>query len=254
MSDTLFARSRDGTSIAYRKLGEGPPLIVVHGGLNSGADWRPVAKLLASRFTCFLFDRRGRGESGDHPDYALAREVEDLSAVLDVAGPEAAVLAHSFGAVVALETALVRPIARLVVYEPPLHAVGDAGARDMLVRYQALLGAGDPEGAVGLFLVEGTGMPAQALPFLQATAAWTRMVTAAPTLVRESGFQDLDLAGRYAGLSLPLTVLLGGASNPRVKAAMEDLATEVRGARLVVLEGQGHAAHRMAPDVVAAAI
>ena len=67
--------SQDGTTIAYDQWGEGPALILVDGALtvHSSGSGAELARLLAPRFTVYGFDRRGRGESGDTPPYAIDR-------------------------------------------------------------------------------------------------------------------------------------------------------------------------------------
>src|SRR5688572_4997218 len=99
------AQSADGTSIAYDRLGDGPPLIVIGGLLCDRAKTTPLAMELAARFTVINYDRRGRGESGDTPPYAVEREIEDLAALIAAIGGKAVVYAHSSGAGLALHAA-----------------------------------------------------------------------------------------------------------------------------------------------------
>ena len=112
--------SRDGTPIAFERLGDGPPAIVVCGATCDRALIRTTAEELAKHFTVFNYDRRGRGDSGDTTPYAVEREIEDLGALIAEAGGRASVYGHSSGAVLALRAAAAGlPIARLVVHEPP---------------------------------------------------------------------------------------------------------------------------------------
>jgi pimeloyl-ACP methyl ester carboxylesterase len=111
--------SADGTRIGYRRNGEGPPRVLVHG--STGAHWRFrfLVPTLVDRFTVYAVDRPGRGESGDRAEYAIERAFEDVAAVVDSIDEPASVLAHSYGATVALGAALVaRNLHRLVLYEP----------------------------------------------------------------------------------------------------------------------------------------
>ena len=112
-------RSRDGTKIAYRNRGAGPPLVLVHGvAAANPVDW-PAAEALARRFTLYGVDRRGRRASGDGGSYALAREAEDVAAVVDAIGGRAFLLGHSFGGLCAMEAALLTPnVLKLILYEP----------------------------------------------------------------------------------------------------------------------------------------
>jgi pimeloyl-ACP methyl ester carboxylesterase len=115
--------SSDGTHIAFDRVGEGPPVILVVGALCSRT-LGPGVKLapaLADRFTVFTYDRRGRGDSGENGPYAVEREIEDLEALIREAGGSAFVFGHSSGAVLALEAAAQGlPIERLALYEAPL--------------------------------------------------------------------------------------------------------------------------------------
>src|ERR671919_281340 len=95
--------SKDGTRIAFDRLGQGPPVVLVTGGSVDRSSNAPLAELLASRFTVFNYDRRGRGPSGDTPPYAVQREVEDIEAVIRAAGGSAFLDGTSSRAVLALE-------------------------------------------------------------------------------------------------------------------------------------------------------
>src|SRR5215213_6384420 len=112
--------SRDGTSIAYDRQGAGPPVILVGGGLDDGAENAPLATELADRFTVYNYARRGRGESGDTPPYSLEREFEDLDALIARAGGTAHLYGVSSGGALVLEAAAAGVAAdRLAVYEVP---------------------------------------------------------------------------------------------------------------------------------------
>src|SRR5919206_1069950 len=94
--------SPDGTTIAYDRLGEGPPVIMVCGAMCDRALMRPTAEELAKHFTVFTYDRRGRGDSGDTAPYTVEREIEDLGALIAAAGGSAGVFGFSSGAILAL--------------------------------------------------------------------------------------------------------------------------------------------------------
>ena len=99
--------SADGTAIVYDRAGQGPAVILVDGALCSRAQgpMPELAKQLASQFTVYNYDRRGRGDSGDAEVYAIEREVEDLAALIDAAGGTAYVYGSSSGAALALRAA-----------------------------------------------------------------------------------------------------------------------------------------------------
>ena len=84
-------RSADGTEFAVDRSGSGPALVMVDpaGGYSGFDNIRGLGRLLAAAFTVYTYDRRGRGKSGDTEPYAVAREVEDLAAVIAETGGSA---------------------------------------------------------------------------------------------------------------------------------------------------------------------
>ena len=150
--------SSDGTTIAYDRTGAGPAVIVVDGALcrrafGPSAD---LAKLLSRHFTVYTYDRRGRGESTDTAPYSPAREVEDLAALVEAAGGDAALVGLSSGGALSLDAAASGLAIRWVVaYEPPyIDDDGTGGGAEHERRLQALLDAGlevigvDPAGGL----------------------------------------------------------------------------------------------------------
>lgn len=79
--------SRDGTTIGYERLGDGPPLILVDGALcyRQMGPMPSLGKQLANHFTVILYDRRGRGESGNGVLWSIDREAEDIAALITAA-------------------------------------------------------------------------------------------------------------------------------------------------------------------------
>src|SRR5215213_5818130 len=139
--------SPDGTTIAYDRVGDGPPVVLVDGAMcyRGAGPMDALAQRLCASFTVFTYDRRGRGDSTDTLPYAVEREVEDLSGLIDEAGREAGVYAISSGVALALATAAAgASISRLALYEPPFLAglEDDGRRRDYTVRLNQLLDAG----------------------------------------------------------------------------------------------------------------
>src|SRR6266699_3110311 len=124
------ATSKDGTTIAYDRQGQGPAIILVAGALCSRLGWSGphLSNLLAPHFTAYNYDRRGRGDSGDTKPYAVAREVEDIEALVDEAGGSAYLYGHSSGAALALEAALRlgNKVKKLAMYEAPYNEDAEA--------------------------------------------------------------------------------------------------------------------------------
>src|SRR5438067_2998817 len=123
-------QSADGTTLAFDQLGKGPALILVGGALCARLSWSgpQLSKLLAPHFTVYNYDRRGRGDSGDTKPYAVAREVEDIEALIDEAGGSASLYGHSSGAALALEAALRlgKKVKKLAMYEAPYNDDAEA--------------------------------------------------------------------------------------------------------------------------------
>ena len=113
--------SADGTTIGYLRTGQGPAVVILHGSNESARSHAQLAMALASEFTVYLPDRRGRGRSGPHqPGHSMHTEVEDLKAVVAAVGAQA-VFGVSISGLIALRTALVTPaVHQVAAYEPAL--------------------------------------------------------------------------------------------------------------------------------------
>jgi len=246
--------SPDGAPIAFHRRGSGPPLILVAGsGAANPVAWSVVVPALAARFTVYAVDRRGRGESGDSPAYALEREAEDIAAVAAATGEPASLLGHSFGALCALEAALLIPsLRKLILYEPAMNVPGlslyPEGAID---RLQTLLDAGDRERLLTVLYREIVMMPQDEFDQLRASPLWPARLAAAHTVVRESRAEEqyvFDVA-QFKELRTPTLLLLGGDSLPFFKKVAETIAAALPHSRIAVLPRQQHVAMYAAPDL-----
>src|SRR5215468_1603033 len=230
------ATSKDGTTIAYDQTGNGPPLVLVDGALNSrvfGLNG-PLAAILADRFTVVTYDRRGRGDSGDTPPYAVQREIEDLEAVIDTTGGPADVYGISSGAGLALEAACAVPakVAKLALYEPPF-VVDDTRPpvpADAVRQVTGLLARGRRGAAVRLFLRQDALVPAMAVSLMPLMPAWGKLKALAHTLpydltIMDGRQQGRPLpVGRWASLTAPTLVMAGGKSPAWLQNAAQALA------------------------------
>src|SRR3954467_14185244 len=157
-------KSEDGTEIAYDRLGDGPALVLVGAAWNDRMSAAPLAQLLASDFSVYTYDRRGRGDSGDTQPYAVEREIEDLTAVIEEAGGSAYAFGVSSGAALALEaTAGGAPITKLAMYEPP-YIVDDTRPPvpdDYVEHLEELVAAGRRREVGGYFMTKAVGMPSR---------------------------------------------------------------------------------------------
>lgn len=245
--------SRDGTPVAYERRGEGTPLILVGGAFSTGGAEAPLAALLAPHFGVVTYDRRGRGESGDTAPYAVAREVEDLAAlVAEESGPVLGYGMSSGGALVLEAAASGVPFEKIAVYEPPFTVAGpdDRIARQRYAaRLGELLAAGDRGGAAALFL-SVVGMAPEAVARLREAPMWPELEALAPTLaydeaVMADGTVPVE---RLASVGPPVLVVDGGASPPAMRDAARRVAKAVRRGRHRTLTGQ---IHDVAPQVLA---
>lgn len=245
--------SKDGTTIAYERTGSGSPLVLVHGTSASHTRWTPILPVLAAAFTVYAVDRRGRGESEDADCYAFEREFEDIAAVIDSIGEPVDLLGHSYGAICALEAALLTAnIRRLVLYEPPIPVSGRlAEGGETAERLEGILEAGDREGVVTAFMREYVGMPEDGFATFRETPAWPARVAAAHTLPREVRAQQLYRldSHRFTEMITPTMLLLGGASPQSFKDAVEVVNTALPDSRIVDLPGQHHNAMDTAPEL-----
>ena len=180
--------SKDGTTIAFDRSGEGPALILVGGALQHRAidpSTVQLASLLAPSFTVYHYDRRGRGDSGDTVPYAVEREIEDIDALIQEAGGSAFVFGMSSGAVLALDAAAGGlAITKLALYEPPM-VVDDSRPpvpKDYVARLTELASSGRPGDAIEVFMTEGVGLPAEAVAPMRGAPFWPAFEAVAHTL------------------------------------------------------------------------
>jgi len=206
---------------------------------------------MGGQCTCYVMDRRGRGRSGDGTNYSFDREIEDIKAVLDAAGPGAVLVGHSSGAIYALEAASRFPVAGLVLYEPPLHYEVQFTKVLEHIRVEAQARRWDE--AVAVFLREEAGMPADQIAVARASPYWQGNVALAPTLIREWDeiVRFAPNVERYRKVSTPTLLLAGRETEHHPSFATKALEATLPNARTVLLEGQGHLADLNAPDLVA---
>jgi pimeloyl-ACP methyl ester carboxylesterase len=243
------AVSRDGTRIAYDAQGSGPAVILVAGALCSRLSWsgRGLVKELSRSFTVCNYDRRGRGDSGDTPPYAVEREIEDIEALMDAAGGSAILYGHSSGASLALEAAarLGDTAVKLALYEAPYNddPVAKAAWGAYTRELGQLLAAGRRGDAVALFM-RYLGTPAPAIEGMRTAPLWPGLEALAPTLAYDHtaimGSEAAVPRERAAGIRVPALVMNGSSSPPFMHETARALSQAIPRAQLRVLQGQGH--------------
>lgn len=248
-SDVSFVRSTDGTRIAVECAGEGPSLLIVHGGTGDRSRWTPLLPLFAPHFRVCAMDRRGHGQSESGPDYSLTKEFEDVAAVVNARPGPVFVLGHSFGGLCALEAAfLTNRIARLVLYEPPLQDPDHTAVAD---RMEALIRAGSREQALVTFLRDIVKLSPPEIAAMQRQAAWPGRVSGIDVQIRE--IRALTKyrfdAQRMRTLQVPTMLLTGSkTASPQLKQATSSLMETLPRRTLLVFEGQEHNAMDQIPQ------
>ncbi len=239
-------QSQDGTTLAYDVYGRGPALIYITGA-SCFRSFRPIvrdAKAFAKAFTVYNYDRRGRGDSTDTQPYDIAREVEDIAALIDAAGGTASVYGHSSGAVLALEAALrlSNKVANVVMYDPSyVHDEAEKAQYNQLShQVHTLLHAGNNAQAMTTFL-KGIGMPKLFVYLLPLMPSWKTMAALAPTLRYDMALtRDLPPLDRAAHVMVPVQVIVGEKSPASIHAVARQLTTAMPGATCIQLAGQDH--------------
>jgi pimeloyl-ACP methyl ester carboxylesterase len=199
--------SKDGTTIAFDKFGQGPALILVPGAFEQRAMESETANLaalslLGQHFTVFHYDRRGRGDSTDTLPFALEREIEDIEALIDAGDGSAFLFGISSGAGLAFEAALALPgkVTKLAMYEVPYN--DDPSARAAWVDFRKqlteVLAEGRRGDAVGLFMML-LGMPPEHLEGMRQHPMWPMFEAVAPTLAYDAAALGDDASVPRAG-------------------------------------------------------
>lgn len=259
-TDVQQVRSDDGTPIAYWTSGIGPPLVLVHGVAADHTRWAPLVPHLERWFTVHAMDRRGRGASGDGTNYSLAKESEDVAAVVDAvadaSGTRVYVYGHSHGAFCAYGAATkTTNMRRLVLYEgwpltePSVYALPP----HLEQRMTALLSAGDREGVVETMFRELVQMSDDDIAAFKAAPSWPNRVQAAHTILREiQGEANARLDPEQATkIDIPVILVTGEQSHDPAKAGIHSVADALPDARVEVLEDQEHVADVLAPQYFA---
>lgn len=242
------ARSSDTSEIAYEVIGQGPPLLLVGGAFcdhRARSAGKPLALELAESFSVYCFDRRGRGQSTNTEPYSVAREVEDIAALIAVAGGSAAVYGHSSGAVLAFEAAGAGlPISKLALYEPPivLAELRPLPPADFATQLDGLVASDKRSEACELFLTKAVLVPPPVVAGMKGAAVWGNLQALAHTLSYDARItaDAVGLLARAYAVQTPALVIEGQKSPAWMRGGVERLARALPKARYASLAEQDH--------------
>lgn len=247
-----------GLDIAYERVGQGPPLIFVHGAAGDGRVWQPQLEGLADEFTVVAWDEPGAGGSSDLPEgFDLADFADCLAALIEALELGPAHLAGlSWGGTVVLELYRRHPrlVATLIMIDTYAGWKGSLPAEEVRVRVAGArqMLAAPPEAfdptLPGLFAGDP---PAQFVPLLAAVSADVRPATLGCQLTLMAGADQRDLLPRIA---VPTLLIWGeqDARSPLYVARQFD--TAIPDTELVVIEGAGHVSNLEQPERVNQAV
>ena len=216
--------SRDGTKIAYTRDGSGPSVVLVGGGLDDGSENAALIPALADRFTVVNYARRGRDGRGDTPPHSLAREIEDLTAVIGAAGGSAHLFGASSGGALALEAAAAGVSAlSIAVYDVPYSVTPDAVSvwQTYVAQLRDALAEDDRDRAIELFMGVA-GLPLEAIAEAKSSRYWTPLLPIAHTLAYDAACLNDGSPPRTRLSSISQPVLL--ITRVEQYAAMSDVA------------------------------
>lgn len=248
---TTTVISKDGTAIAYEKMGKGPGIILVNGALSHRQSVKDLAARLSKNFAVIIYDRRGRGESGDTKPYAVEREIEDIEALIDEAGGSAYLFGSSSGAALALlaaEKLGTGKIKKLALYEPPY----GSGTKQEFVneknKVNELVTDGKPADAITFFM-ERRGTPPDKMEDMKKSPEWNGMVNMGHTLVYDfevmgDGTIPADVA---KNITIPTLVMDGEKSFDFMHATADAVAKTIPAAKRITLKDQ---MHNVSPEAV----
>jgi pimeloyl-ACP methyl ester carboxylesterase len=208
-----------------------------------------LADELAEHFTVYNYDRRGRGDSTDTHPYAVEREIEDLQALIEVAGSSADVWGLSSGAALSLRAAAAGSgIRKLAVYQPPFRVDESKPLppRDFRAHLNRLVAEDKRSEAVKYMMTKGMGAPGFAVAIMRLLPLWKRLTRLAHTLPYDVEIVGDRIYGRpltpdeFAEVKVLVLAIAGGKAPEPVRTTARQLADVLPDGEYRVLEGQSH--------------
>jgi len=243
--------SADGTSIAFERHGEGPPLLLVHGG-SAPQFWQPLVPRFADDFTVILPHRRGVGKSGDSETYSLDRGVEDVRAVIDAVDGTPTLFGHSFGGLLAVETARTTPVEKLIAYEPAVLVGEYRRQADLASQMQARIDDGERRQAMKFYIREVMhGGDVDDLDgWLAEWPPWPDILALTENVARINRAVEQYRLPESVEIDAPALLLTGTEGPPHLRDGIRAVDEALSDSQLVELAGVGHGGPTEAPDRV----
>jgi pimeloyl-ACP methyl ester carboxylesterase len=249
----------NGVPLHCEVMGDGPPLIFVHGMCGRGAVWAGQVQRLANEFTCVIYDRRGHGSSGDgDTPHSVPLHGDDFAALVNALGlPPVVYVGSSGGARIGLDVLLRYPelLAGAVSSEPPVFSLNPEQGKAFMSRVvpavQPRLDAGDLPGAVDAFFE------------VVCPGLWRLLDETAKEPYRQSGPMLVADLGQppfvvtpddLVGVRLPVLGIAGLDSDPFLQGTPRIIAASVPSSELVEFPDCGHVTYAEQPDAFADAV
>jgi pimeloyl-ACP methyl ester carboxylesterase len=253
-TDRFDVHSADGIPIAVWVEGTGSALVMVHGSIADHTTFEPFVAVLREHATTYCLDRRGFGASGDTTVWSVERDFDDVAAVVDEVaartGGPVALWGHSYGANGAMGAAARSTnVSHLILYEPSLGLPYPPGSIAVI---EAALDRGDRDAAIVAVLADILDMTNDEIETFRASPLWPVRLAAAPTIPRECHAEEdwVYEAGQFDAITAPTLLLTGSDSPPTIAEATTRAAAAIPHARIHVLHGHGHFAHKTDPAMV----
>ncbi len=246
----------NGVRLHYEVMGDGPPLVFVHGMCGRGDVWAGQVERLSGEFMCVSYDRRGHGSSsdGDAP-HSVPLHGDDFAALVRALGlPPVVYVGSSGGARIGLDMVLRYPelLAGAALSEPPVFSLNPERGKEFMGRVvpavQPHLDAGDLPGAVDAFFE----VVCPGLWRLLDETAKEPYRQSGPMLVADLGQPPFTVTpDDLAGVRLPILGIAGLDSDPFLQGTPKVIAASVPSAELVEFSDCGHVTYAEQPDAFA---
>lgn len=250
-----------------RESGAGPGVVCLHSNASSSSQWRALMERLTPSFHVLAPDGYGAGKGPPWPQdrtLTLSDEVALLDSVFSRAGEPCALVGHSYGAAVALITAVQQPqrLRALVLYEPTLFSIVDAESpppnevdaiRAVVEQAAVALAVGNCDAAAECFIDYWMGLGS----WRARTESQRESIEAAIVNVRGWGhalLNDPTPLAAFAALQTPTLLMVGKASPPSSRAVAWRLASVMPRLETIEFDGLGHMAPITHPERVNGAI